>query len=236
MNEFDYGVLLLLNQLADSSPVLTKVIIGINGEGLKKVFLMALLWWAWFDNEGSIRQREARERIAAFLLGSVACVGGVRLLAALLPFRLRPLANPDLGLHFPMEVGDLGDWSAFPSDHAVLFSMLAMCLFTISRPLGLIAALDVALLICFPRVFLGIHHPSDVIVGALIGVWVGWFISGEKVRRHLSMPAFAIMRWKPSAFYASAFVISYLFTAVFWPVTSLAIDIAKLARTLLASL
>jgi membrane-associated phospholipid phosphatase len=232
MNEFDYEMLLSLNHLADSCPILTKFIIRVHADGLNKVFILSLFWWVWFDNERTIQQREARERIAAFLVGSVACIAAVRLLAALLPFRLRPLANPYLGLHFPLEVGDWVNWSAFPSDHAVMFSMLATCLFTISRPLGLIAALDVALLICFPRVFLGIHHPTDVMVGALIGIWAGWFICSEEIRRPLSMPAFAILRWKPSAFYASAFVITFLFSQVFAPVTRLAVDIAKLARTL----
>jgi membrane-associated phospholipid phosphatase len=232
MNEFDYGLLVFLNQLGDSYPILTKIVIGIQSQSLQKVLALALLWWAWFDNEGSIRQHEARERIAAFLVASVGCIAAVRLLAATLPFRLRPLANPYVDLHFPIEVGDWGNWSAFPSDHAVLFSMLATCLFFISRPLGLIAAVDAALLICFPRVFLGIHHPSDIIVGALIGIGAGWFIGREKIRVPLSLPAFALMRWNPSAFYAGAFVITLLFTQVFAPVTYLAIETAKFIRTL----
>jgi undecaprenyl-diphosphatase len=228
MNAFDYDLLLLLNRLADSSPLLTKVIVGIYGDVPKTSLIVALLWWAWFDNEGSVRQRDNRERVVACLMGSVLCIAGVRLLAALLPFRLRPLANPDLGLHFPLEAGYWVDWSAFPSDNAVMFSMLATCLFTISRPLGLIAALDVALLICFPRVFLGIHYPTDVLVGALIGVWAGWFFTCEKIRRPLSIPAFALMRWHPASFYACGFVISYLFAQVFASVTFLAIDAVKL--------
>jgi membrane-associated phospholipid phosphatase len=232
LNEFDYSLLLLLNKLADCSPLLDKVMVGIYGDALKTALIVALLWWAWFDNERTPRQREARERIAACVVASVVCIAGVRLLAAVLPFRVRPLANPLLGLHFPLEVGDWGSWSAFPSDNAVLFSMLATCLFYISRPLGLIAALDVALLICLPRVFLGIHHPSDVIVGASIGVWVGMLVNQQKIRRPLSAPVFAIMRRHPSFFYASAFMITFLFAQVFWPVTRLAIETVKLARTL----
>jgi undecaprenyl-diphosphatase len=77
-------------------------------------------------------------------------------------------------------------------------------------------------------VFLGIHYPTDVLVGALIGVWAGWFFTCEKIRRPLSVPAFAIMRRHPAAYYACAFVISFLFTQVFAPVTYLAIDAGKL--------
>jgi len=192
MNAFDYAVLLFSNNLADCSPTLTKIIVGIHGLSLTKIFATALLWWAWFDNEGSIRQHQARERIAAFLVASVGCIAVVRLIAATLPFRPRPLANTAVNLHFPIETGDWVNRSAFPSDHAVLFSMLATCLFFISRPLGWIAALDAALLICLPRVFLGIHHPTDIIGGALIGVAAGWFAGREKVRVRLSLPAFAV--------------------------------------------
>ena len=232
MNAFDYQLLLALNALADWSPLLTKVMVVVCGDVLKSALIVALVWWAWFANEGTARQLEARERIAACLVASLVCIVAVRLLAAALPFRLRPIANPSLGLHFPVDVGTWASWSAFPSDNAVLFSMLATCLFSISRPLGLIAALDVALMICFPRVFLGIHHPSDVIVGALIGVWVGWFVGRDKIRIPLSAPAFAIMRRHPSAFYACAFLITFLFAQVFWPVTSLAISTAKFMRAL----
>lgn len=232
MNEFDYNLLLLLNRLADAFPLLTRITIRIYHDDLKTALIVALLWWVWFDKEGQDRRREDRERVVACLMGSVLCIAAVRLLGAVLPFRPRPLANPGLGLHFPLDVGDWVNWSSFPSDNAVLFSMLATCLFTISRPLGLIAALDVALLICFPRVFVGVHHPTDVLAGSLIGVWAGWFITREKIRKPLSMPAFAVLRWRPAAFYTGAFATSYLFAQVFWPVTRLLTDVGKVAQAL----
>jgi membrane-associated phospholipid phosphatase len=236
MNQFDYTLLLWMNQVADGYPIFTKIMIDILGDVLKTSFIAALLWWAWFGNEGSVRQREVRERIAACLVASVACIIVVRLGAALLPFRLRPLANSTIALHFPLEVGDWGNWSAFPSDNAVMFSMLATCLFTISRPLGIIAALDVAFLICFPRVFLGIHHPTDVFAGAFIGIVAGWLTNRAAIRRRLSMPIFALMDWHPAVFYANAFMITFLLALVYWPITRLVISSAKLARILLASL
>lgn len=232
MNAFDYNLLLLLNQLADTSPLLTKVIVGIYSNSLKTILVVALLWWAWFDKEGQARQWENRERVAACIVGSLLCIAGVRLAMAVLPFRARPIVEPGLGLHFPLDVGGWGNWSSFPSDNAVLFSMLATCLFTISRPLGLIAALDVALFICFPRVFVGVHHPTDILGGALIGVWAGWFITREKVRRRLSIPAFALLRWHPAAFYGCAFVIMSLFAQVFWPATEFVISMVKLVQAL----
>jgi undecaprenyl-diphosphatase len=231
MNSFDYNILVALNQIADSSPILTKVIVHAYGDQLKTALIGALLWYAWFDNAGSSRQAEVRERMAACLVASVACVVLVRLLAEVLPFRVRPIANTTLGLHFPMPVEGWVNWNAFPSDNAIMFSLIATGLFLISRPLGIIAALDVALLICFPRVFVGVHHPTDVIAGALIGVSVGYLIDRREIRRLVAMPVISILRRHESAFYAGAFLTTFLLAQVFWPVLSIVRDLAKFART-----
>lgn len=231
MNSFDYNILFALNQVADWSPTLAKVIVRVYGDQLKTALIGALLWYAWFDNAGSSRQAEVRERIAACLVASVACVGLVRVLAEVLPFRVRPIANSTLGLHFPMPVEGWVNWNAFPSDNAIMFSVIATSLFLISRPLGVIAALDVALLICFPRVFVGVHHPTDVIAGALIGVSVGCLVDRREIRRLVAMPVLAILRRHAPAFYAGAFLTTFLLAQVFWPVLSLARDLAKFART-----
>jgi undecaprenyl-diphosphatase len=104
MNSFDYSILLALNELADSFPILTKVIVGTYENSLKTALIAAILWYAWFGYTGSQRQHEVRERIAACLISSLVCAGFVRLLAALLPFRFRPIANPSHDLDFPIGV------------------------------------------------------------------------------------------------------------------------------------
>ena len=232
MWQLDLPLLRWLNRIADASPALTRAITWVYWDPLKTALVAALLWWAWFDGDDGERRARARELVAAGLGGSVACVALVRLLAAVLPFRLRPLADPALGLHFPLTTNGWGEWSAFPSDNAVMFSMLSVCLFAVSRPLGVLAALDTVALICFPRVFLGIHHPTDVGGGLLIGGAAGWIITRVPVRRTLAFPAQALLRWRPQLFYASAFLVTYLLTEVFWPVTRAVVTVMKLARGL----
>ena len=232
MNAFDYGLLRYLNHLADQSPLFTKVIVAIYGDELKSALIVALLWWSWFEVDGTTGEGEKRARIAAGLCGSILCIVAVRVLAAVLPFRVRPIGNDAVSLHFPIAPEGWANWSAFPSDNAVLFFFLTMCLFQISRVLGTVALVDSVLLIGFPRVFVGVHHPTDVLAGALIGGGAGYVVGREPLRSTLAKPALLWMRAHPASFYAVAFLISFLITEVFWPALRLLRGIAKLAAML----
>jgi hypothetical protein len=54
-----------LNQLADHSPWLVRLIQVIYEDDLKGAFPLALIGWAWFDAQGTAKEREVREKIMA---------------------------------------------------------------------------------------------------------------------------------------------------------------------------
>jgi len=75
-----------------------------------------------------------------------------------------------------------GDWS-FPSNHAAIAAATAVALFFVSRRLGIVAAVA-AVVMAASRVWIGVHYPHDVVVGAVIGGLVA-FVSMALLRRWL---------------------------------------------------
>ena len=140
---------------------------------------------------------------------------------------------PMYGLNFQMPAEGWVAWSSFPSDHAALFFLLTVCLFSVSRILGSIALADTIFLICLPRVVLGVHYPTDIVCGAFIGIAAGYLVLWKRVRVPISKPMLQWMNAHPPSFYASAFLVTFLFAQVFWPVTQIIIKLKRLVMVLI---
>jgi undecaprenyl-diphosphatase len=136
-----------------------------NWAGL--VLLALLLVTAWLLGR---RQPDApRLTATAFLVG----LGAVLALLANQAIgpavaRTRPcraLTHVEVLLHCASD-------SSFPSDHAMIAGAFAAGLLLLNHKIGL-AALLLALLLAFTRVYVGVHYPSDVAGGLAIGGAIG---------------------------------------------------------------
>lgn len=67
------------------------------------------------------------------------------------------------------------DTASFPSGHATFFFAVGTVLYMHNKKAGMVFLLGSAL-IGIARVLAGVHWPSDVIVGALIGITSGWLV------------------------------------------------------------
>lgn len=74
-----------------------------------------------------------------------------------------------------------GDFDSFPSLHAAFSFALASIIYTQQKTLGILLFIG-ALLVSFSRVFVGVHFPIDVIVGAVIGGVVPWVLRSITAR------------------------------------------------------
>jgi undecaprenyl-diphosphatase len=97
--------------------------------------------------------------------------------------RLRPSHEPGLeGLLHNVD-GYKGGLYGFASSHAANTFAVAMLLWlTFKKTYRWIGFIFLwAVIIAYTRIYLGVHYPGDVIVGALIGIGCGWlgFLSSQ---------------------------------------------------------
>jgi undecaprenyl-diphosphatase len=64
------------------------------------------------------------------------------------------------------------DFKSMPSGHAAIFFALAMAIYFYNKKLGIFLFAS-AILISLARIFCGVHWPSDILVGAAIGIISG---------------------------------------------------------------
>jgi undecaprenyl-diphosphatase len=231
MNSFDSAILYGLNDLAHRSPSVDAVVGFVAyGNLLKGQVFAVLLLGLWFTATPDRPRRRAI--ILATLLASLAALFAGRVLAAQLPFRLRPVADPSLGLHlaFGDRHQELENWSAFPSDHAMLFSALATGVLLISRPLGIVAHLYWMVMIGLPRIYLGLHYPTDVVAGGLLGALVCLAMNVPRVRTELTAKPLEWRRTHPAAFYACLFFLCMQIAVMFADVRTAVHGIGSVLR------
>lgn len=66
--------------------------------------------------------------------------------------------------------------ASFPSGHATFFFALATIVYFYNKKLGIIFFIA-SFFIALARVFVGVHWPSDILAGALLGILMGYILN-----------------------------------------------------------
>jgi undecaprenyl-diphosphatase len=184
-----------------------------DAELLKGGLLMAVLWGLWLAGRDARETAAIRGRIVMTVAGSFGALCAARLLALALPFRQRPFEA--VASDGATALRALESWSAFPSDHAALFFALAAGIFTVSRRLGGLLLVHAVVVIALPRLYLGLHHPTDLIAGAGIGAACALAATRERVWRRCAPPVLGWGQRHGSWFAALAFVLTFEIATLF---------------------
>ena len=164
LRSIDLSVFHFFSDLAGQAAWSDAVIIFF-GHYLAYLVLLAVLIFAYVAFRAG-RQSHGYAYLVALVSGLVArfvVAGGIRF------FYHRP--RPFAALNLPHLLTETS--YAFPSGHAIFFFALATGVFIQNRRLG--SWLYVfALLIGLGRVAAGVHYPSDIFGGAVLGIAVGW--------------------------------------------------------------
>jgi undecaprenyl-diphosphatase len=183
---------------------------------LKGGLFFAAYAYLWF-RKGSDREDRRRVIIASFV-GIILAVVVSRTIADSIPFRIRPMYEPTIfdRPHAFAIVGNMEKWSSFPSDTAAYFAAMAFGLAYLRRRWGAVLALYTAVWICLPRMFLGEHYLSDIVVGSLVGISTVWVsVRSKWLRSTLAPFVLSLVDASPGIFYAAAFLVSFEMAVMF---------------------
>lgn len=212
-NPFDARITRYVNGFADRWPRLNAVFRNMEEHNLLKGGPIVLLFWvAFFERGDSANETlERRRKLAATIPLALFGIVLARTLAVVLPFRERPLRTVALQFQIPHALRPtvLYGWSSFPSDHAVLFVTLAVGLLMASRLLGSLALVYTFVAILFPRIYLGLHWPTDLLAGAAIGAALASIVAIVAYRDFVWRIAMKGWQKSPGIFAAFAFLLSY---------------------------
>ncbi len=222
MNLFDESIALFVNQFVRHSKLFDLIVFEIADNHLLKGGVLALaIWYLWFKPDAD--QKKIRIALITTLFGSFVAVLIGRVLPLTLPFRPRPIFNQDLHLTLPYYLSNgFDNLSSFPSDHAALFFSISAGVYFASKKIGRLMILYTFIFIVLPRLYLGVHYATDLLVGAFIGVLVANLANRECIKTRVSSIMFRFSEQRSEIFYPLLFLITYQISVLFFDFRNLA--------------
>lgn len=197
----DLSIYSALNDFCGWNAVLDRL--AVHGSSIGGALFMGIIGALWFSPDKEATHR--RQTIIIMLLAVALSLILNRALSTMVPFRYRPMYS--VGAHAPSFEwhADQENWSSFPSDNATYLFAIAAGFWLISWRAGLLFA-AFATYIAASRVFLGIHFPSDVLVGAMIGIATSIAVNREVVRQVVAGRLLAFEPRYRARFYCLLFI------------------------------
>jgi undecaprenyl-diphosphatase len=182
---------------------------------LKGTLPIAIYWFWWFNR--SPNQQHNRVLLIRGILAALLAVIMARGLAHLLPVQQRPFVDASSGFvsFLTPSAKEYENWSSFPSDTAAFSFALACALVPISRRFGYGLLVLSAVPACLIRVYIGLHYPSDIAVGAAMGILAVWIMQKVPVPQLLAHSGIIKGTGNHPWFYCIAFAITSEMAQVF---------------------
>lgn len=166
---FDYWLAKSLAQFAASHKQFALAVeSGIRHTLFGGFWFGAVLFVLWLHAERT-GQKETRVRVLTILAGSVVAVLLTIAAGALVswPPPIRTLSIRDL---YPTPMWENLNTNCFPSQSSAAYASVAAGVYSLHKATGWILWVLVALFVALPRMLVGGHYFTDVVVGAALGL------------------------------------------------------------------
>lgn len=157
----DAKLLFFLNGMAGKSPF-ADALFKFSAEYLQYVFIAFFFLFLFIF--GFSRQDKIKLYLTAFISAALSRLIITELIRF---FYYRP--RPFIVYELNQLIAKDGSIGSFPSGHSAFFFALAMAVYFYNKKWGLLF-LSGAVLLNVSRVIAGVHYPSDILGGALIGI------------------------------------------------------------------
>jgi undecaprenyl-diphosphatase len=166
----DWKLFQLANSLAGRSPVLDAVIRLLMNDYALTTALVLVPFILWFSGH-SPAERERHQRAVLSTVTALMLANVIVKALNLVYWRWRPFAFHDVTLLFyhPSD-------SSFPSNAATVGFCIATSIWLFDRKVGAVLYV-IAALFGVSRIFGGVHYPSDILGGILIGSLCAYLVA-----------------------------------------------------------
>ncbi len=165
----DYALFRVINGWAVNWPPFAFLVRLLVNDYVVPTTLSLGLLFLWFGGRGEAERRWWQHAVAHSVLALLLVNGLVKLLNLAL-FRHRPFFDHDVRLLFYRPTD-----SSWPSNPAAVTFAVATAVWLRDRRAG-IGMMGLALAMSLARVIAGVHYPSDVLSGGLLGSATAFFL------------------------------------------------------------
>jgi len=161
--EVDRGLFRYINSLSGRNDLLDSIFSMAANDYLIPVSIGLILVYIWLTSNKSRDSKRGKNNVVLCVC-TMFIASAVVFICNLFYFRERPFTLSEVNLLFYMPTD-----SSFPSNTAAGLVGLSMPILFERKTLFALALLG-CILICFARIYVGIHYPSDVLAGFLIAL------------------------------------------------------------------
>ena len=217
---WDILIVLFFNQFCGKCVFLdTLALLFLSVDALRTAILVAFVVGVW--EYGKIKNDiKANKKVIAILFSIVVTLGIIEILNALIDSP-RPIVTYGNLIHTPLITSDTQElwrsgWvrnpkhGSFPSDTVALLATMAIGLFLWNKSIGTLAILFVIITGILPRLYFGLHYPSDMAIGFIIAFISTYITEKVKLFNSLSKNILSLQNKYPYAFGVLGFYLAYI--------------------------
>jgi membrane-associated phospholipid phosphatase len=166
-SQLDIWLAAILGGLLKRYPVMDLGVQSAIRHNVLGGFWFAAALFAFWMIAARNSQQKVRIRILTILVGTTLTILLTIAAGAVVSWP-PPIRYPGLARLFPSYLESYPNTNCFPSQSTALYATVAMGIYSLHRLTGTILWAAVAIVVAFPRMYVGGHYLTDVIVGVVL--------------------------------------------------------------------